>query len=65
MDENCLNLLKGLLDKNPRRRLKAEEALEDPWIKKDNDICLDNSQFSDIYSSTPRENKRGISPISV
>jgi serine/threonine protein kinase len=33
ISEGAVDLLKGLLDRDPSRRLTAFEALEHPWVK--------------------------------
>jgi serine/threonine protein kinase len=37
ISEEAMNLLKGLLELDPKRRLTAEQILNHPWIRMNND----------------------------
>ena len=34
LSEDCINLIEGLLEYDPKKRLTAEQVLEHPWVKK-------------------------------
>ncbi len=36
--ENCKSFVRGLLEKNPEKRMSAKQALEHPWIKNADDL---------------------------
>jgi serine/threonine protein kinase len=44
LSNRCLDLLKNLLEANPKRRLKASEALKHPWIKAGADQEADDNE---------------------
>ena len=45
ISDEAKDLLKGLLNKNPKKRLTIDQILNHPWLKKDN-----NCFFKEIFN---------------
>lgn len=59
LSKEALSLLQGLLQKNPRTRLSASEALEQPWFSTQlpKDVPLDDTVCSNLRNYTKHSGK--------